>query len=145
MADAPVPGIKKIWPIAIVAVIAIALFVWYFAARASGPATTGLGATSVSATRLKEMLDQKDFELVNVHVPYEGELPQTDAFIPYDRIAQKLEELPGKDEKIVLYCRTGRMSSVAVDVLLEAGYTDVFELSGGFEAWENAGYDLIVR
>lgn len=91
------------------------------------------------------MLDQKDFALVNVHVPYEGELPKTDEFIPYDRIGERLEDLPDRNEKIVLYCRSGRMSSLAVDVLLEAGYSDVFELRGGFEAWEDAGYNLIVR
>ena len=99
----------------------------------------------MSPDRLNAMLDQKDFALVNVHVPYEGELPKTDEFISYERIGERFEDLPGRDEKIVLYCRSGRMSSLAVDVLLEAGYSGVFELRGGFEAWEEAGYNLIVR
>jgi rhodanese-related sulfurtransferase len=90
------------------------------------------------------MLEDKDFFLVNVHVPYEGEVPDTDAFIPFDRVADMLDEFPNDIEvKIVLYCRSGSMSAIAARELVRLGYTNVYNLDGGFRAWSSAGYDFI--
>jgi rhodanese-related sulfurtransferase len=93
---------------------------------------------------LNAMLEGKDFFFVNVHVPYEGEIEQTDAFIPFDQVAQKLSEFPqDRGAKIVLYCRSGSMSAIAAREMVSAGYTDIYNLDGGFRAWEAAGYQLI--
>ena len=90
------------------------------------------------------MLEDKDFTFINVHVPYEGEIPDTDAFIPFDEIGSRLTELPAdKDAKIVLYCRSGSMSATAARVLVQERYTNVFNLDGGFRAWSQMGYDFI--
>lgn len=100
--------------------------------------------TSVSPQRLTELLAAKDFVLVNVHVPYEGEIEATDGFIPFDAIAQRSSELPAaKGARIFLYCRSGSMSTVAATTLVGLGYTNVWELSGGMIAWEQAGYELL--
>jgi rhodanese-related sulfurtransferase len=37
------------------------------------------------------------------------------------------------------------MSTVASRTLVILGYTNVVELSGGFNAWKRAGYDLIIE
>lgn len=102
--------------------------------------------TSVSPRELERMLSAKDFVLVNVHVPYEGELEGTDAFIPYDQVVNRLSELPARrDAKIVLYCRSGRMSTEAARTLVGLGFTNLWELDGGMIAWEAAGYQLVRR
>jgi rhodanese-related sulfurtransferase len=101
------------------------------------------GYVDISVEQLAAMLAKKDFVLVNVHVPYDGELPQTDLFIPYDQVAQQLGLLPAKDARIVLYCRSGNMSTTAAAVLAGLGYTNVMELDGGFNAWKAAGYELL--
>lgn len=59
------------------------------------------GYTDISVQDLVTMLPAKEFTLVNDHIPYEGELPQTDAFIPFDTIEEHLNELPAKDAPIV--------------------------------------------
>jgi rhodanese-related sulfurtransferase len=118
---------------------------------ASGSATAGgaefpknaAGYADISVDQLAGILEDKDFVLVNVHIPYEGELPQTDLFIPFDQIEDHLAELPARDAPIVLYCRSGSMSTTAAEVLVEQGYTNVLELDGGFNAWQSAGNDLL--
>ena len=97
----------------------------------------------ISVERLAEMLEDKDFALVNVHIPYDGQLPQTDLFIPFDQIEDRLGELPGQDAPIALYCRSGSMSTTAAEILVSLGYTHVFEVDGGMRAWQAAGYELL--
>ncbi len=103
------------------------------------------GFMDISVETLAQALEAKNFTLVNVHIPYEGELPQTDLFIPFNQILANLDKLPGKDAPILVYCRSGAMSTVAAQALVQAGYTQVYELDGGFNAWKAAGYELIVR
>src|SRR3989344_9691259 len=80
--------------------------------------------TDVTSNQLKTMLQNKDFYLVNVHIPYEGEIDKTDVFIPYDQIDKNLDKLPkNKNAKIILYCKSGRMSAIAAKRLTELGYT----------------------
>lgn len=102
--------------------------------------------TSVPPARLRDLLQAKDFVLVNVHVPYEGEIDGTDLFIPYDQVAARRSELPAaKDAKIFVYCRSGRMSSIAAATLVGLGYTNIWELDGGMIAWEASGLKLVQR
>jgi rhodanese-related sulfurtransferase len=99
--------------------------------------------TSLSSVQLAMALSQKDFFFVNVHTPYEGEIKKTDAFIPYDKIADNLDKLPkDKKAKIVLYCQSGRMSEIAARELIQLGYTQVTHLSGGMVDWKKNGYGV---
>ena len=107
------------------------------------PVEGGGSYTDVSADGLALMLEDKDFPLINVHIPFEGELEGTDAHIPFDQIDQHLDALPAdKDAQIVLYCRSGSMSATSARTLVNLGYTDVWNLDGGMIAWEASGRPL---
>lgn len=94
----------------------------------------------LSARELASLLDTDDPFLVNVHVPEAGAIPGTDAFIPYDEVEQRLDELPPVNSMIVVYCRSGGMSAIAARALVSAGFTNVYNLDGGYRAWREAGY-----
>lgn len=99
--------------------------------------------TDVSVAELQTMLKNKDFIFVNVHIPFAGDIPNTDLTIRYDEIDQNIGLLPAdKNAKMVLYCRSGRMSSIAAETLVGLGYTNVWNLDSGMVAWEQAGLKL---
>ncbi len=109
----------------------------------TGPMKNSDGYFDITGEQLSAMLPEHDFTLVNVHVPYEGDIPDTDVTIPFDQITSRLDSLPEKDAPIILYCRSGRMSAEAAAALADQGYTNVMELDGGFDAWRAEGNAFI--
>lgn len=104
---------------------------------------TGGSYQNVTPSDLNTMLKDKDFVFVNVHIPFAGTIAGTDLSIPYDEIEQNLAQLPAdKNAKIVLYCRSGRMSQIAAEKLVSLGYTNIWNLQGGMVDWEQAGYEI---
>jgi rhodanese-related sulfurtransferase len=102
--------------------------------------------TILESAQLAAMLQKKDFLLVNVHIPYEGEIRNTDVFIPFDKITENLDKLPkDKSAEIVLYCRSGRMSELAAKDLVRLGYRQVSHLSGGMNDWKQSGFEIIEK
>jgi rhodanese-related sulfurtransferase len=98
---------------------------------------------NVTPDDLQTLLRDDDLMLVNVHIPFAGNIAGTDRSIPYDQIEQNLSQLPAdKNAKIVLYCRSGRMSQIAAEKLVELGYTNIWNLKGGMNEWEKSGFDL---
>jgi rhodanese-related sulfurtransferase len=99
--------------------------------------------TNISVTDLQSILENKDFLFINVHVPFAGDIPNTDLSIPFDQIQKNIAKLPeDKGAKIVIYCRSGSMSSVSATELVKLGYTNIWNLEGGFNAWEQAGLPI---
>lgn len=108
-----------------------------------GQAGTAASYFAVTPAQLEEGLKQKSFTLINVHTPFEGRIKGTDLEVPHDQIDKLLDQLPkSKNAPIVLYCRSGRMSEMAAERLIELGYKNVFTLQGGMVAWEEAGFPL---
>ncbi len=104
---------------------------------------SGGAYTDVSAAELQTMLENKDFTFINVHIPFEGNIANTDLSIAYNEIDQNLDKLPAdKSAKIVLYCRSDRMSRMAAETLVGLGYTNIWNLDGGMVAWEQAGLPI---
>ncbi len=50
-----------------------------------------------------------------------------------------------KDQDILIYCRSGNRSTVASKILLDAGFTNVYNLRYGISGWTSDGYSVVVE
>lgn len=106
----------------------------------SKSAPTRAAATKVQlipALQFAQLAEKADSFVVDVHVPEQTHIPGTDAFIPYNQIKQNIDRLPqDKDTPILVYCRSGSMSSQAAQEIAALGYTQVYDLEGGTNAYK---------
>lgn len=108
------------------------------------PTTISLTYKNIDTKMLKSYLDSdRDIFLLDVHIPEQEHIVGTDEFIPFNELASYKPRLPkDKNTEIVVYCRSGSMSQTASQELIDMGYTNVKNLSGGINAWKAAGYQL---
>ena len=81
--------------------------------------------------------------LVDVRQPDEwsaGHAPNA-KLIPLGSLASRLAEVP-RDREVLLICRSGNRSGSAQRQLLQLGYEQVFNVSGGMHAWAGAGLPI---
>ncbi len=99
---------------------------------------------NIKPAELKSYLDEsKDIFLLDVHIPEQIHINGTDDFIPFNKLEKYQSKLPkDKSTEIVVYCRSGNMSEIASDTLIDLGYKNVKNLSGGTNAWKSNGYSL---
>ena len=110
---------------------------------AGGAEGTAEAFARLDPAAFEERMKNDKAMVINVHVPYEGELAGTDAFIPYDRIKDDPQLPEDKGTELLLYCQSGRRSEEAAVDLHEEGYTNIAHLEGGMKAWEASGRQVI--
>jgi len=99
---------------------------------------------TMSIDQVAKITENPNVALINVHIPYAGEIPGTDEFIPFNQIKENSGKLPSDNNtEIVLYCRSGHMSKLAYSTLTNMGYTNVYDVPGGMNAWQQAGNKLL--
>ena len=65
----------------------------------------------------------------------EGHIPGA-VNIPHDVIGGRVAELgPAGERDIVVYCRSGRRSALAIETLKTAGFSRLFHLDGDYLRW----------
>ncbi|MBU0613517.1 rhodanese-like domain-containing protein [Patescibacteria group bacterium] len=99
--------------------------------------------TDITSEELAEMLVNKDFKLIDVHVPEQKHVPDTDYLITYTDIDEFKKIFPNKDEKVVLYCRSGSMSRNMAEKLVEQGYINIYNLTFGMNEWLSEKRDTV--
>lgn len=105
--------------------------------KAVAPATAEI--TDVSPTEAQVEVAKGDSQFVDVRTieEYAGGHAARAINIPLDTIANDLDQLK-KDEPVYLICQTGSRSKKAAVILNKAGFTNVFNITGGTSAWEAA-------
>jgi len=107
--------------------------------------TVSVGVQLVNPTMFSELVKKSDGFLVDVHIPEQTHIPGTDAHIPHNEINQNINRLPqDKNTPILVYCRSGNMSKRATREIAELGYTNVYELDGGINAYKEVNNEVII-
>ena len=103
---------------------------------------------SIESEKLQALIDEEeDFFLVDIRehdIIAEGEIDAIDSItIPFNNLDKEATFLLNKkDAKLIIYCRFGKTAQVATKKLLKMGYTNVFYLKGGIQAWLEKGYPI---
>jgi len=104
--------------------------------------TSSEQATSnkITATEAQQLI-QDEPNLLIVDVRTEAEYAQghleNAILIPSTEAESTVESiLPDKDAKILLYCRTDNRSGDVYTIMQGLGYTNLYDLEGGIEAWQ---------
>ena len=87
--------------------------------------------------------DMSNCTIIDVREPHEHEDCKIENCINIPRGVLEFEvlkhcEADGLETKIILYCKTGGRSALAAESLLDLGFSKVFSLEGGIEAWNAA-------
>lgn len=105
---------------------------------------------SVTVDELSEMMENgEDLTIVDIRTKDEytqghlkGSVWIARGMLKFKAGKDALKKL---DKKYVLYCRVDSRSALAGKTLIELGYTDVYNLKGGFSDWCDAGYSIYNR
>ena len=86
---------------------------------------------------ITQMAEEDNFILLDVRTPEEfadGHIPGA-LNIPNESIGENdIAELPDKEQRIYVYCRSGNRSKKASEALVALEYTNVYEF-GGINDW----------
>ena len=129
--------------IALVAfILASAAFVWYAEAESAG----SNNFQNVTVTQAREMIvSNRYLVILDVRTPTEfsssyGHIEGA-INIPVNTIQERIKELNPKD-KILVYCESGSRSTLASGILIDNGFTRVYNMFEGYDVWKNAGYPV---
>ncbi len=96
--------------------------------------------TRIDVQEAQEILDRDGAAVIDVREPHEynaGHVPGA-KLIPVATVYARREELP-KDRELVFVCAVGQRSALACEMAAAAGFTRLYNLEGGTEAWIKAG------
>lgn len=100
----------------------------------------------LSPRQVKGLIDEGEkFEFVDVRTPEERRIATIAGTKLLDgELARQLEAMP-KDTMIVFHCHHGGRSQAAAEHFRALGFTDVYNLSGGIDAWSQEVDSSIAR
>jgi len=126
---------KTVIPILVIVVLIIILIV----------SQTSASVKEINSDEFEQLIISEEVFVINAHTPYVGEILGTDLNAEnWENMESYLDQLPeDKESPIAIYCRSGRMSGISAQELLDLGYTNIYDLSGGMNAWQKSGRSLV--
>lgn len=101
---------------------------------------------SVSPEEAKKIIERRqDLVFLDVRTPQELQKEggiQGAVLVPFWAVMQNKLNVP-KDKPIMLVCAVGGRSYAAGQMLVRFGYQEVYNLSGGLDAWKKNGLPVV--
>jgi rhodanese-related sulfurtransferase len=100
---------------------------------------------SVSANAAAKMQNERHAIIVDVRETDEWNAGHIAGaiHIPLGDVKNRVAELEKfKDSPVITQCRSGARSAKAAEVLKNAGFSAVYNLDGGINAWQKAALDI---
>lgn len=101
----------------------------------------GGGKNTLSAVEATLKINREDAVIIDVRTADEfgsGHIPNA-RHIPLADLERRAPEIAKSGKPVILCCATGARSAAATDTLQKAGIESVFNLTGGMQAWQQAG------
>lgn len=119
------------------------LFVWTVIVTAPLVSCSSPRVPSIQPVELKQQMHSLNPPVIlDVRTPREfskGHVPGA-INIPVGELENRLSELSlHKTGEVVVYCRSGRRTMIAVKVLQDAGFARILKMEGNMPAWESGG------
>ncbi len=98
-----------------------------------------LGRLGIKQITPRELNQKKGMVLLDIRTDKEyaqGHIPGA-VHVPLADIGDKVKKLK-KDKEVVVYCRSGNQSIWAIKRLMGMGYKNLYNLKGGYRAWQRA-------
>ncbi|SJZ32993.1 CoA-disulfide reductase [Selenihalanaerobacter shriftii] len=91
-------------------------------------------------------LDENNTFLLDIRTEVENDLGAIDGStnIPLNDLRDRLNEIP-KDKEIIVYCQVGLRGYIATRILLQNGFKDIRNLSGGYRLYKQVQKDKEFR
>ena len=126
--------IDKVYLI-VVALVSGGMLLWPVLRRGTG----GASVNTLEATHLINRQDALVLDVRNVEEFQRGHILNA-RNIPLSQIETRLGDIARyKNKPVIVACETGNRSGAAAAVLRKQGFAQVFNLSGGTAAWQQAG------
>jgi rhodanese-related sulfurtransferase len=96
----------------------------------------------VNVSEAKQMIESNpDLAILDVRnlEEYESGHIENAVLIPVTELEERIDELD-KEKETLVYCRSGGRSATAGQILVDTGFSSVYNMLGGIMAWRNAGY-----
>ena len=118
-----------------VAFVSGAMLVWPLVRR-------GAGGPSVNSLEATQLINRRDALVLDVRSADEfarGHILNARG-IPLNELEARLADLERyKQKPVIVVCESGTRSGAGVALLRRSGFGEVFNLSGGLAAWQQAG------
>jgi len=102
---------------------------------------------NISAHEAKELIEKKtEITIIDVRTPIEFKMGTIENSINLDAyspsIMNKLNEL-NKNNKYLIYCRTGARSSMIINAMKQMGFIKIYHIQNGILEWERNGFKTV--
>ncbi|HZW77012.1 MAG TPA: rhodanese-like domain-containing protein [Flavobacteriaceae bacterium] len=121
----------------------LSLIIGFFACKESSKSEISKVITVEEAHRA--LASDMEYQLIDVRTVdefKEGHLPgAVNICVTDDNFEKQLIHLD-KNKPVYLYCRSGKRSARAAEILTQKGFKEIYDVKGGIQKWQEEGFEI---